>query len=984
MLEKKFLHYNIIDKLGEGGMGVVYLAEDQKLDRKVAIKFLPPHISASLEEKERFKIEAKAAAALNHPNIATIYSIEESEGQTFITMEYIEGHELKNLLNYNENNAFSIEHVIKYAIQIAEGLKAAHRKGIIHRDIKSANIMLTDHGNVKIMDFGLAKIKGRTLLTKIGITVGTVSYMSPEQARGKEVDQRTDIWSFGVVLFEMLTGKLPFRSEYEQAVIYSIMYERHESAVLLRPEISPDLETIINKCLSKKVEDRYQEVDTLIKDLSGLLADITVIGVERKTKKKVKRNYIIMSISSVMLSLLIIGYFYLKESFQNLSTPDSRENSLAVMYFENHSGEKDIDKVLVNMLTTNLARYKDLNVISSQRLFDIFKSLGKHDSSSINIDDATDVANHAKVNKIVTGSIIKIGARFRINVQLLNAGSGKIINSYQEDGYKIEDIFLMVDDLTEKIQGNFSMLNLAAGSKPLKIQDVTTSSIDAYKYYEKGLEKLWRWEVDDAAENFQKAVDIDSTFAIAYLQLAVSKTNNSLYVIAPFADINPIRELLNHADKYSFKASDKEKWLIHVNKNLFDREFYSADSLAKKFVESYPDDRETNQLLALTSWFVGNNDQCIKSAEHVLEIDPTFIGAYGMLAYLYSATGDNKHAISSIKKAIALKHADNDYDTAFEIYLQAHQTEEALHLCETIEKVKGVPPYEYLAYIYMLEGNGKKSREEYQKEIKAEPQSESDVNASIACSFVYEGRYSEAASEFSKCIKDAKLSKSFWFEMFSYFDLGKIFLTQGNRKDALESFSQGEKVSKMIFTGTFNPVPIISEYYCGLVYVKDADFKNAELTGGKIISLIKTNHLDPSYMDFYYLLSGEIYLAKNDLRSSSDAVNKLTPFTKMFPRRYILIAEIEALNGRFEKAVQILKKFRDAVTLKNRYMGGDNLDFLIARSHVYYNLAELYEKKGDKSPAIDYFTKTIDEWKYADNNLAELIDAKLQLARLSK
>ena len=916
---------------------------------------------------------------MNHPNIATIYSIEEFEDLTFIAMEYIEGNELKSLLNYTKSNAFSIEQAIKYAIQIAEGLTAAHRKGIVHRDIKSANIMITDHGNVKIMDFGLAKVWGGTLLTKIGTTVGTISYMSPEQARGKEVDQRTDIWSFGIVLFEMLTGKLPFRSEYEQAVIYSIMYERHESAVSLRPEIPPDLESIINKCLSKKVEDRYQDTDALIKNLSGLFSDIHVIGVKSKLKRKKNRNYLIMSISSVILSLIIIGYFFLKGSFKNHSAPDTRENTLAVMYFENQSGEKDIDKVLVNMLTTNLARYKDLNVISSQHLFDILKSLGKQDSSSINIDDATDVANYAKVDKIVTGSIIKMGARFRINVQLLNVESGKIINSYQEDGYKIEDIFLMVDDLTEKIQENFSMPNLETRSKPLKIQDVTTSSIDAYKYYEKGLEKLWRWEVDDAVQNFQKAINIDSTFAIAYLQLAVSETNNSLYVIAPFADINPKRELLSKADKYSFKASEKEKWLIQVNKNLFDRRFYSADSLAEKFVESYPDDREANQLYALTSWIIGSNDQCIKSAEHVLEIDPTFIGAYGMLGYLYSALGDNKHAISSIKKAIALQHADNDYDTAFEIYLQANQPEEALHLCETMEKSKGVPPYEYLAYIYTLEGRGDKSREEYEKEFKADPQSEWDANNGIACSFAYEGKYSKAAAEFNKCIGQAKLSKNFWLEMFSYFDQGKIFLAQGNKIAALESFSQVEKVSKKIFKSSFNPTFVISEYYCGLVYVRDSDFKNAALTGEKIKSLIKTNHLDPSYMDFYYLLAGEIYSAENNPRAATEAVSSLSPFTKMFPRRQILTAKVEALNGRTEKAIKILTKFRDAVSLKNRYMGGDNLDFLICRSQVNYNIAKLYDRNVQRKEAVEYYQKSLGEWKYADQNIPEVIDVKQRI-----
>ena len=983
MVGQTILHYKILEKIGEGGMGVVYFAEDSKLERKVAIKFLPTNIIANLKEKERFKIEARAAASLNHPNISTIYSIEETTEQTFIVMEYIQGKELKGIIKSHSNNFLPVNDIIKYTVQIAEGLRTAHNKGIVHRDIKSSNIMITNDGKVKIMDFGLAKVRGGLQLTKVGTAIGTISYMSPEQALGKEVDHRTDIWSLGIVMYEMLTGQLPFRSEYEQAVIYSIVNEKPQDPSLIRLEMSKKLVVILDKCLTKKTKERYQNVDELLEDLTRLQkADTSIFNRWNATNKK-HRRFVLFGLLSVLLILIFVFYYLIRSMVSNNKNDLTTENSLAVMYFENQSGEKDIDKVLVNMLTTNLARFKELNVISSQRLFDILRSLGKQNTSSINITDATEVANHAKVKKILTGSVIKIGSTIRINVQLLDVASGKIINSYQEEGYKIEDIFLMVDDLTEKIQGNFNMPDLVTGTQPLKIQDVTTTSIEAYKYYEKGLEKLWRWEVDDAADNFQKAVDIDTTFAIAYLQLAVSRTNNSLYVIAPFADINPIRKLLDRAERYSFKASDKEKWLIYVNKKLFDREFYSADSLAEKFVEKYPDDREANQLFAFTSWFVGKNDQCIKSAEHVLEIDPTFIGAYGMLAYLYSTTGDNKRAISSIKKAIALQHADNDYDTAFEIYLQANQPEEALHLCETIEKRNGAPPYNYLAYIYMLEGNGEKSRDEYQNEIEWDPQSHTSTISDIACTYVYEGRYSEAAAVFNKCIEQAKRSKKLWLEMFSYFNLGKIFLAQGKKKEALDSFSNGEEVSKIIFKGTFNPAPVISGYYSGLVYVKDADFKNAELTGEKIKTLIKKNHLGSSYMDFYYLLSGEIYLAKKNPHSALDAINKLTPFTKMFPRRQVLIAKVEALKGNFEKAVQILKKFRDAVPLKNRYMGGDNLDFLIGRSRVNYILAKLYNKKGDKSKAIDYFSKTIGEWKHADNKMAELVDAKLQLAKLS-
>ncbi len=261
------LHYNILKKLGEGGMGIVYLAEDTNLERKVAIKFLPKHISSDSEERARFKIEAKAAAALNHPNIATVHSIEEADEQMFIVMEYVKGKELKDLVKTQQGVSLPINDTINYAIQIAEGLTAAHKADITHRDIKASNIMITEDGKVKIMDFGLAKLKGRTKLTKIGTTIGTIDYMSPEQAQGEEVDHRTDIWSFGVVLYEMLTGKMPFKGDYDQAVLYSILNEDPEPVNVVNPEVSPELIKIVDKALQKKPDSRYSNMTEIINEL---------------------------------------------------------------------------------------------------------------------------------------------------------------------------------------------------------------------------------------------------------------------------------------------------------------------------------------------------------------------------------------------------------------------------------------------------------------------------------------------------------------------------------------------------------------------------------------------------------------------------------------------------------------------------------------------------------------------------------------------
>ncbi len=285
MISNIISHYKIIEELGHGGMGEVYLAEDTKLDRKVALKFLPAQFSADEQERKRFIHEAKAAAALNHSNIITVYETGEHEGHVFIAMEYVAGRTLKELISSDRTpstvdqspiapSPLPLAQVLEIATQIASGLFAAHTKGIVHRDLKPANIMLTEQGVAKIVDFGLAKLKGLSRLTKSGTTLGTVAYMSPEQALGKEVDQRSDIWSLGVILYEMLTGKLPFPGEYEQAMLYAVINEEPESISKLRSDIPDELRIIVHKTLAKNPEKRYQTADELLKELKRVHQEI--------------------------------------------------------------------------------------------------------------------------------------------------------------------------------------------------------------------------------------------------------------------------------------------------------------------------------------------------------------------------------------------------------------------------------------------------------------------------------------------------------------------------------------------------------------------------------------------------------------------------------------------------------------------------------------------------------------------------------------
>ncbi|MCK4237169.1 MAG: protein kinase, partial [Candidatus Krumholzibacteria bacterium] len=369
MIGETISHYKILEKLGEGGMGVIYKAEDTRLKRTVALKFLPPFMTRDPQAKERFIQEAQAASALDHSNICNIHEIGEMEdGQMFIVMAYYEGETLKKKI---EGGPLKISEAIDITIQVTEGLARAHESGITHRDIKPANIIITNRGEVKIVDFGLAKLAGQTKLTTTGTTVGTVAYMSPEQARGAEIDQRTDIWSLGVVLYEMLTGQAPFKGEYEQAVIYSILNEEARPVSSLRSNVYTELQEIIERALLKDLSQRYQTVGTVLADLQRIKEATTVSGSRTARSRGYKRLITSkrkISLFVAVVILLIAGYLLLTKVFIREGSGDlfASRKKIVVLPFENLGLPEDkyFTDGITEEITSRLAAVSGLGVIS--------------------------------------------------------------------------------------------------------------------------------------------------------------------------------------------------------------------------------------------------------------------------------------------------------------------------------------------------------------------------------------------------------------------------------------------------------------------------------------------------------------------------------------------------------------------------------------------------------------------------------------------
>ena len=454
MIGKTRSHYKILEKLGEGGMGVVYRAEDTKLKREVAIKFLPRQIAVQAKELERFKIEAQAAAALNHPNIATIHAIEDVDDETFIVMEYIHGQELKQKI---EAGPLQMDKAIDIATQIASGLQAAHKKGITHRDIKSANIMFTENDQVKIMDFGLAKLTGQTQLTKTGTIMGTVAYMSPEQMQGLKVDDRTDIWSFGVVLYEMLTGDLPFQGDYEHALMYSILHEDPEPVSTLRPDVSTYFEQIIVKALEKDLNARYQNIEELMQDLT-------------------------------------------KGPFVTTKSTGLKE-SIVVLPFEDISPNKDNEYFsdgLTEEIITDLSKIQTLRVISRTSA-KMLKGTEK---------DLKTIGRELNVQYVLEGSVRKAGNDLRIVAQLIEVNTDTHLWAEKYKG-TLEDVFDIQEEVSRSIVEALK-LRLSPEEKE-QMADRPIDDVRAYECYFRARQEIWRWNKDAlerAAQLLEDGLDI--------------------------------------------------------------------------------------------------------------------------------------------------------------------------------------------------------------------------------------------------------------------------------------------------------------------------------------------------------------------------------------------------------------------------------------------------------------------------------------------
>ena len=728
MINETILHYKILEKLGEGGMGVVYKAEDTKLKREVAIKFLPHHISANEEERQRFEIEAQASASLNHPNITTIYSVEEADENVFIVMEFIDGEELKSKI---KTKKISVDNAIDIAIKICEGLEAAHKKGIIHRDIKSSNIMVTESGAVKIMDFGLAKLSGAENITKLGMTLGTISYMSPEQATGVNVNHQTDIWSFGVVLYEMFTGNLPFKGDYDQAVVYSILNENPPEIKSYNENIPQPLESIIQKALSKNKEDRYQSAEELLNDLN-LLKENSKLFSKTSSRKfsfddknfKVSKftlpKFFSLRVILILLLLTAVAFLLFKyiPQLNNVSPLNEAsllpvEKHIAVLPF-NVIGNKNEDKYLAEGLSevitsklSQLEQYKD-------KLW--FVPTSEMQKSKVqSIDDALKAFG---INLAITGSIQKLNNRYQLILNLIDPLKKRQISSRIIDepltgasSIQNEAVFKTAEMMNIQLEENIqSTLKSGETNNPL--------ANELYIQAKGNLQHFGNTaELNSAIELFERALKEDPGFALAYSGLGeaclrmYSKTKETVW-------INKAQENCTKADKINKNLAP-----VHITLGLLYNETGKYEEANKEFliaqnIDATNIDAYTGQATAYNKQ--GKLDEAESIYKKVIKMKPDYWAGYNYLGVFYYLQGKYKEAAQQFERMIKLTPLNaGAYRNLGAMYYYLDQKADAIVMFKrSIEIEPDYSVYSNLATLYYYEGLYKDAATMYEQALK--------------------------------------------------------------------------------------------------------------------------------------------------------------------------------------------------------------------------------------------------------------------------